>query len=93
LRSRSTVETLQRLAKGGWIAEEAAKELSEAYLFLRRIENRLQMVADQQTHIIPADPAELDRVAALSGYADADAFGDALLARFKRVEIHYGALF
>jgi glutamate-ammonia-ligase adenylyltransferase len=93
LRTRGTVETLQRLAAGGWIAAEAEKELSETYLFLRRIENRLQMVGDQQTHIIPTDRDELDRVARLSGFADTNAFGDALLYHFKRVEAHYGALF
>ena len=89
LRGVNTLETLERLAKGGWIAEEAAKDLSEAYLFLRRIENRLQMVGDQQTHTIPAERDELDRVARLSGYDDTNAFGDALLAQFKRVETHY----
>lgn len=93
LRTRGTLETLRRLAAGGWIAAEAEKELGEAYLFLRRIENRLQMIGDQQTHIVPDDPAELDRVAKLSGFADADAFGEALLERFRRVETHYGALF
>ncbi|MGD9502117.1 MAG: bifunctional [glutamine synthetase] adenylyltransferase/[glutamine synthetase]-adenylyl-L-tyrosine phosphorylase, partial [Methyloceanibacter sp.] len=41
LRTRGTIETLERLAKGGWIAPDAANELSAAYLFLRRIENRL----------------------------------------------------
>jgi [glutamine synthetase] adenylyltransferase / [glutamine synthetase]-adenylyl-L-tyrosine phosphorylase len=93
LRTRGTIETLQRLAAGGWIAAEAEKDLTEAYLFLRRIENRLQMIGDQQTHIIPAERDELDRVARLSGFADANAFGEALLSRFKRVEAHYGALF
>jgi glutamate-ammonia-ligase adenylyltransferase len=93
LRLRGTVETLARLAKGGWIAAEAAKDLSEAYLFLRRIENRLQMIGDLQTHIIPAEPDELDRLARLSGFADTNEFGDALITRFKRVEAHYGALF
>jgi glutamate-ammonia-ligase adenylyltransferase len=93
LRSRGTIETLERLAKGGWIAREAASDLTEAYLFLRRIENRLQMVGDQQTHVIPDEPEELDRVAKLSGFDDINAFGEALLARFKRVEAHYGALF
>ncbi|MGZ8399677.1 MAG: bifunctional [glutamine synthetase] adenylyltransferase/[glutamine synthetase]-adenylyl-L-tyrosine phosphorylase [Methyloceanibacter sp.] len=93
LRSRGTIETLERLAKGGWIAKEAASDLTAAYLFLRRIENRLQMVGDQQTHIIPAERDELERVAKLSGFADTDSFGDALLAQFKRVEAHYGALF
>jgi glutamate-ammonia-ligase adenylyltransferase len=93
LRTRGTIETLERLAKGGWIASEAASELTAAYLFLRRIENRLQMVEDQQTHIIPAGRDDLDRVARLSGFADTNAFGEALLARFKRVETHYEALF
>jgi glutamate-ammonia-ligase adenylyltransferase len=93
LRTRGTIETLARLAKGGWIAPEAATELGEAYLVLRRIENRLQMVGDQQTHIIPVEPDELDRVARLSGFADTNSFGDALIDRFKRVEAHYEALF
>jgi glutamate-ammonia-ligase adenylyltransferase len=93
LRTRGTLATLERLAEGGWIATQAASELKEAYLFLRRIENRLQMVGDQQTHIIPAESDELDRVAKLSGFADKNAFGDALLDRLKRVEAHYGALF
>jgi glutamate-ammonia-ligase adenylyltransferase len=93
LRTRGTIETLERLTLGGWITPGAAKELTEAYLFLRRIENRLQMVGDQQTHIIPAEREELDRVARLSGFADTNAFGDALLDQFKRVEAHYEVLF
>ncbi len=93
LRRRGTIETLDRLAAGGWIAPEAARALTGAYLFLRRIENRLQMIGDQQTHIIPADKEELDRVARFSGFAETNAFGDALIAEFKRVEAHYGALF
>ncbi len=93
LRTRGTIETLDRLADGGWIGREAASELTDAYLFLRRIENRLQMVGDQQTHVIPAEREELVRVARLSGFADANDFGDALIAAFKRVETHYGALF
>jgi glutamate-ammonia-ligase adenylyltransferase len=93
LRTRGTIETLERLAAGGWIAPGAAEDLTEAYLFLRRIENRLQMVGDQQTHIIPAEPEELDRVAKLSGFIDTNAFGDALVDRFKRVEAQYEALF
>jgi glutamate-ammonia-ligase adenylyltransferase len=88
LRSRGTIETLERLAAGGWIAREAASDLTETYLFLRRVENRLQMIGDQQTHIIPAERDGLERIAKLS-----DSFGEALLARFKSVETHYGALF
>jgi glutamate-ammonia-ligase adenylyltransferase len=93
LRTRGTVETLGRLAEGSWISREAAEALTDAYYFLRRIENRLQMVGDQQTHILPADRDELDRIARLAGFADTDAFGNALLTTFKQVEAHYGALF
>ena len=93
LRTRGTIETLQELAKGGWIAPKAADDLTRAYLFLRRVENRLQMIGDQQTHTLPDEPDELRRVAALSGFADADAFADALVAELAKVESHYGALF
>ena len=42
---------------------------------LRTLEHRLQMVADQQTHAVPADPAALDNVARLDGLADGAALG------------------
>ncbi len=93
LRTRGTLQTLDRLADGGWIAHHAASDLKQAYLFLRRIENRLQMIGDQQTHVIPSEPEELTRVARLAGFADANSLGEALIATLKRVEAHYGALF
>ncbi|MGD0530837.1 MAG: bifunctional [glutamine synthetase] adenylyltransferase/[glutamine synthetase]-adenylyl-L-tyrosine phosphorylase [Methyloceanibacter sp.] len=93
LRTHGTLETLGELVKGGWIAPKAAEELEGAYLFLRRVENRLQMIGDQQTHTLPEETSELRRVAALSGFADTDAFAGALVAELARVESHYGALF
>ena len=51
------------------------------------------MIGDQQTHTLPDEPEELRRVAALSGFADADAFADALVAELAKVESHYAALF
>ena len=51
------------------------------------------MIGDQQTHTLPDEPDELRRVGALSGFADADAFADALVAELAKVESHYGALF
>ena len=92
LRTKGTIETLDRLAEGGWITTEAAGELASAYRFLRRIENRLQMIGDQQTHILPSEPQELTRVARLAGFADTSAFADAMVAQLT-VESHYGALF
>ena len=52
------------------------------------------MVGDQQTHIMPAEPDELARVARLSGFADTDAFARrAARGASSAVETHYGALF
>jgi [glutamine synthetase] adenylyltransferase / [glutamine synthetase]-adenylyl-L-tyrosine phosphorylase len=93
LRTRQTLCTLARLAQGGWIDERAAHELDAAYRFLRTVEHRLQMVADEQTHSLPADPDRLRRFAQFLGYADRDAFAEALLPPLRRVQHHYGALF
>jgi [glutamine synthetase] adenylyltransferase / [glutamine synthetase]-adenylyl-L-tyrosine phosphorylase len=50
LRNPRTVEMLDRLAAAEWITPEAAADLKDAYRFLRRIEHRIQMVADAQSH-------------------------------------------
>ena len=66
LRGRETVATLGALAAGGWIDAAARDELTAAYEFLRRVEHRLQMIADEQTHTLPADPAAARSVCAVS---------------------------
>ena len=66
LRGRETVATLAALAAGGWIDAAARDELTAAYDFLRRVEHRLQMMADEQTHTLPADPRSARRVRPLS---------------------------
>ena len=55
LRGRETLPTLAALAEGGWIGAEARDDLEAAYRFLRTIEHRLQMVADEQTHTLPSE--------------------------------------
>ncbi len=93
LRSRGTIDTLKRLAEGEWIRPEVAADLTEVYYFLRRVENVLQMIDDQQTHELPKDEAAFRTVAALCGFDEPDGFAAALLENFKRVEYHYEALF
>src|SRR5262249_25457585 len=73
LRGRETLATLDALATGGWISADAARELSEAYRFLRTVEHRLQMIADEQTHTLPSDGAALERFARFLGFPDRDA--------------------
>jgi glutamate-ammonia-ligase adenylyltransferase len=91
LRTPRTLSALAALAEAGKIDADAAAELSEAYGFLRRVEHRLQMVADRQTHRLPDDAAELHALSLFLGYAGTDAFAEALLARLRTVERHYAA--
>jgi glutamate-ammonia-ligase adenylyltransferase len=93
LRGRGTLAMLARLSADGWIDAAARDELTAAYDFLRRVEHRLQMVADEQTHTLPAERAALDGFARFLGFAGRDAFAAALLAHLRAVERHYVRLF
>src|SRR5665213_63843 len=70
LRVRPTLEALNVLASSNWITPTAREELSAAYQFLRRVEHRLQMVADEQTHALPDDDEAMERFARFFGYQD-----------------------
>ena len=93
LRSRDTLGTLERLVARDWIKPEVRKDLTRSYQFLRRIEHRVQMVADEQTHELPEDADRLASLARLSGYADRTAFSQALIPVLETVQRHYAALF
>ena len=93
LRGRETVATLEALAGGGWIDAVARDELAAAYYFLRSVEHRLQMMADEQTHTLPSDSAALDRFARFFGFAGRDDFANTILTHLRRVERHYSKLF
>ena len=72
LRGRETVATLAALAAGGWIDAATRDELTTAYEFLRRVEHRLQMIADEQIHTLPADRDALEAFARFLGFASRD---------------------
>ncbi len=55
LRGRRTLDMLVALRDENWITDQARDELSHAYRFLRTVEHRLQMVADEQTQRLPSD--------------------------------------
>ena len=93
LRVRATCEALTRLAAAGQIDAAARDTLIDDYRFLRRIEHRLQMVDDQQTHRLPADAAGIARLAVFLGYATAQEFTTALLGHLTSVEKFYAELF
>jgi len=93
LRTPRTIDALEALAKSGHIEAGVAAELTEAYFFLRRVEHRLQMIDDQQTHNLPEDDAGIDALALFLGYEDPAAFRAELLRQLRRVEDHYARLF
>ncbi|MBM3625258.1 MAG: bifunctional [glutamine synthetase] adenylyltransferase/[glutamine synthetase]-adenylyl-L-tyrosine phosphorylase, partial [Alphaproteobacteria bacterium] len=93
LRGRETLAMLDQLVESGWVAPQARDDLREAYLFLRDVEHRIQMVADEQKHTLPEteeDVAVIGRMMGFAGYAD---FADALLKRLDLVQSHYAKLF
>lgn len=93
LRGRRTLEMLDGLLEAGWIKEDARAELREAYVFLRAVEHRIQMLNDEQTQLLPKDDEGLKRVSNLMGFESRGSFEDALLAQFGRVQHHYSELF
>ena len=93
LRDRETLTTLDRLASDGWIDEAVRDDMKQAYGFLRTVEHRLQMVNDEQTQVLPAERAELERFARFLGFADRDAFAKVLLEHLDKVQRHYVRLF
>jgi [glutamine synthetase] adenylyltransferase / [glutamine synthetase]-adenylyl-L-tyrosine phosphorylase len=93
LRSRETLLALCALADGGWIDGATSVELQDAYRFLRTVEHRLQMVADEQTHTLPSRRDELDDFARFLGYEGRDALAQVLLRHLRAVESRYASLF
>lgn len=93
LRVPQTLTALQRLAVRGWIKPEVRDELAEAYQYLRGLEHRLQMVADEQTHQLPDEAERLAAFARFAGYPTTVDLSCALVAKLETVQRHYAALF
>jgi [glutamine synthetase] adenylyltransferase / [glutamine synthetase]-adenylyl-L-tyrosine phosphorylase len=93
LRASETLIALERLEERGWITANAREDLDRAYRFLRRIEHRLQMLADEQTQTLPDDPLKLAGFANFCGFADTASFAACLTEELERVQTHYIRLF
>lgn len=92
LRTTSLLTVLPRLRGAKLLPAQAVDELTCAYLFLRRLENRLQMLDDRQTHSMPVDPLESERIALAMDQPDAAALQVALDAHRARVMAHFDAV-
>ena len=93
LRCIRTVDALNALAAEGYLAPAAARRMAADYATLRGWEHRVQMLADEQTHVLPEADADRRRVAALSGPGGPKAFDRRVEALLRRVNARYGELF
>ncbi|MDX1542288.1 MAG: glutamine-synthetase adenylyltransferase, partial [Geminicoccaceae bacterium] len=93
VRRPATCDALRALVAERWLERATADELIDAYRFLRRLEHRLQMVADKQTHKLPERAEQLEQFAAFFGCRDGGVLDLAIRARLETVEKHYAALF
>jgi len=92
LRERRLQPALDALVSSRQVAPDVAAALQEAYRFLRRLENRLQMLRDAQTHRLPEGKEERARLAASLDFSDWPALLEALDARRERVSAEFNAL-
>jgi len=93
LRAIPTLDALDALVAADLETARHAQTLGRAYRFLRRVEHRLQMIDDAQTHTLPDDDAGLAAIATFLGYDRLDDFATELLATLETVERLYGELF
>jgi len=93
LQIRSLLPTLAALLKRGFIDEQAHDSLEEAYVFLRRAENRLQEWNDQQTHDLPSDRHQQLMLANAMGYEDYELFLGALNEHREFVQAQFNLVF
>ena len=93
LRTRATCSALTALAEAQRIDYTTALDLTHAYGELRRIEHRLQMIDDAQTHSVPESEQGLAHIACFLGHGDVPDFAEHLTGILQRVEGHYADLF
>jgi glutamate-ammonia-ligase adenylyltransferase len=92
LRERRLLPALQALVLAGHMEPTTGAALRDAYRFLRRLENRLQMLRDAQTHALPEGAEERARIARGLGHQNWHALRGELDAHRARVSAEFEAL-
>jgi glutamate-ammonia-ligase adenylyltransferase len=93
LRSRKTLNGLHALVALGAVDGQVGTDLEQAYIQLRGVEHRIQMLEDEQTHSLPQDEATRLKVARLCGVDDLKAFDKGIAETRRVVSQHYRDLF
>lgn len=93
LRSSQTLEAITQLAAKKHVQPTVVETLSDAYVFLRNLEHRLQMLEDAQTQTVPDTDSGFNAVACLMGYKDEKVFEAETLNHLRHVHGIYADLF
>ncbi len=70
LRTGNTLAAIAELERCGCLTHQERTLLEDNYSFLRKVEHRLQIMFDLQTHLLPSDPVELRKLAIRLGFVD-----------------------
>ncbi len=93
LRERSILKILRLLEQKNYLPRHVVLTLTEAYVFLRRTENRLQMMEDKQTHTLPENKLSRERLAFSMGFSNWQTFMTALEQHLNQVHSHFEQVF
>jgi len=93
LQVRPTLSVLKLLVDRKLLPADGEQELREAYVFLRRLEHRLQYVDDKQTHMLPVDAEERAKIARSMDFPDWPSMLAALDSHRDKVSHHFDAVF
>jgi len=92
LRVRGTLTALERLRLRGFVSDRDARDIARAYVLLRRAEHAIQWATGIQTHLLPSDEKDAERLARTLGYANGAAFSEELSGLRGRVGEAFASL-
>lgn len=97
LREKNALKALHMLSQKGLITYQEHADLAKAYVFLRTVEHRIQILDDLQTQIMPSDERELRTLARRTGYLERGKETESLLRDYaehtRKVRSIYDDLF
>lgn len=93
LRTPNTLNALSQLSKLGHLDVETGKTLQSYYIQLRKLENSIQMLGNEQTHIVPQTLDDQDSIMALLGYKNWEKYSRKIEAIRRFVNTEFIELF
>ncbi|MGH7808073.1 MAG: bifunctional [glutamate--ammonia ligase]-adenylyl-L-tyrosine phosphorylase/[glutamate--ammonia-ligase] adenylyltransferase [Thermodesulfobacteriota bacterium] len=93
IREKSTLRALEKLFQSRMIERDVYQSLTSSYLFLRKVEHAIQLVDEIQTHKIPEDPGDLEKLAKRLGFRGKEEFEAEYDKKTSQVSRNYDQLF